>query len=109
MLVMKFGGTSVGDVTRFDSVSQIIQDAKGKDEQVVVVVSAMSGVTNSLVKAARAAAEGDEVTQRRIGEELLPQPDGAPRADSTCTGRHLFRRRETISPYLGRSPPHPGH
>ena len=71
MLVMKFGGTSVGDVTRFDSVSQIIQDAKGKDEQVVVVVSAMSGVTSSLVKAARAAAEGDEVTQRRIGEELL--------------------------------------
>jgi aspartokinase/homoserine dehydrogenase 1 len=71
MLVIKFGGTSVGDATRLASVSQIIQNAKGKEEQVVVVVSAMSGVTNSLVKAARAAAEGDEVTHRRIGEELL--------------------------------------
>ena len=35
------------------------------------VVSAMSGVTDSLVKAARAAAEGDEATYRRIAEELL--------------------------------------
>jgi aspartate kinase len=73
MLVMKFGGTSVGDATRFASVSRIIQDAtdKHEQEQVAVVVSAMSRVTNSLVKAARAAAEGDEATYRRIGEELL--------------------------------------
>jgi aspartate kinase len=71
MLVMKFGGTSVGDATRFASVSQIIQDARDKYERVVVVVSAMSEVTDSLVKAARAAAEGDEATYRRIGEELL--------------------------------------
>jgi len=71
MLVMKFGGTSVGDATRFASVAQIIREAKSRDEQVVVVVSAMSGVTNSLIRAARAAAEGDEATCRRIGEELL--------------------------------------
>jgi aspartokinase/homoserine dehydrogenase 1 len=72
MLVMKFGGTSVGDARRFASVSRIIQDTKAKDERVAVVVSAMSGVTTSLVKAARAAAEGDEATYRRIiGEELL--------------------------------------
>jgi aspartate kinase len=71
MLVMKFGGTSVGDAMRFASVSRIIQDARGKDERVVVVVSAMSGVTNNLVKAARAAAEGDEATYRHIAENLL--------------------------------------
>jgi aspartate kinase len=71
MLVMKFGGTSVGDAIRFASVSRIIQDVRVKDERMVVVVSAMSGVTNSLIKAARAAAEGNEATYRRIGEKLL--------------------------------------
>jgi aspartokinase len=36
MLVMKFGGTSVGDAMRFVGVSRLIQDARGGDEQVIV-------------------------------------------------------------------------
>jgi aspartokinase len=48
MLVMKFGGTSVGDAMRFARVSRIIQDARDKYEQMAVVVSAMSGVTKGV-------------------------------------------------------------
>lgn len=49
--VMKFGGTSVGDATRIRKVVEIIRDA-ARESDVVVVVSAMSGVTNSLIEAA---------------------------------------------------------
>ncbi len=48
MLVMKFGGTSVGSAEMMKRVSQIVRDRIAKKP--VVVVSAMSGVTNTLVK-----------------------------------------------------------
>jgi len=47
MLVMKFGGTSVGSAERFAAVAEIIEGAK--DKQLIVVVSAMSGTTNALI------------------------------------------------------------
>ena len=46
--VMKFGGTSVGSVEALNRVAKIIANEKG---QKVVVVSAMSGITNFLVSA----------------------------------------------------------
>jgi aspartokinase/homoserine dehydrogenase 1 len=49
--VMKFGGTSVGDASCIAKVVEIIR-AASRESQVVVVVSAMSGVTNKLVEAA---------------------------------------------------------
>jgi aspartokinase len=79
MVVMKFGGNSVGDVMRFASVSRIIQDARDKYERVVVVVSAMSGVTNSRLKAARAAAEGDEGIPLRVVNSIK-KPQRTPRS-----------------------------
>ena len=48
MKVLKFGGTSVGSAKRFQEVSRIITSGK-KD---IVVLSAMSGTTNSLVEIA---------------------------------------------------------
>jgi aspartate kinase len=57
--VMKFGGTSVGDANRIRSAAAIAAQAS-KESAVVVVVSAMSGVTNSLIAAAGKAATGDE-------------------------------------------------
>ena len=48
MKVLKFGGTSVGSAKRFEEVSRIITSG-GKD---IVVLSAMSGTTNSLVEIA---------------------------------------------------------
>jgi bifunctional aspartokinase / homoserine dehydrogenase 1 len=56
--VMKFGGTSVGDAACIARTAQIIATA-AKKNQCVVVVSAMSGVTNRLINAAQRAATGD--------------------------------------------------
>ncbi len=54
---MKFGGTSVGDARCIEKVIEIIEVAS-RQSQLIVVVSAMSGVTNKLVEAANYAAEG---------------------------------------------------
>jgi aspartate kinase len=71
MLVLKFGGTSVGDAKAITQVAQIIKDTKEQDPNVVVVTSAMSGVTNTLIAAAHAAADGDEQPYRDARSELL--------------------------------------
>lgn len=57
-LVMKFGGTSVGTVDALMSATQIIEDAQKDWNRVVVVTSAMSGVTNLLLDSATLAAQG---------------------------------------------------
>ncbi len=51
-LVMKFGGTSVGSVDALVRAAQIIRDAKKDWARVVVVTSAMSGVTDLLLSSA---------------------------------------------------------
>ncbi len=48
-IVMKFGGTSVGDVDRIKNVAKRVKREVDAGNQVAVVVSAMSGVTNQLV------------------------------------------------------------
>ncbi len=48
-IVHKYGGTSVADPTRIKAVAQRVKRAVEAGDQVAVVVSAMSGVTNSLV------------------------------------------------------------
>ncbi len=57
-LVMKFGGTSVGNPERVAQMADIVRSQAAQGDQVVVVLSAMSGVTNALLASARAAAEG---------------------------------------------------
>ena len=64
--VMKFGGTSVGDAACIARSAQIVASA-AKDSAVVVVVSAMSGVTNRLIDAARRAENGE----RQAGAALV--------------------------------------
>tara|TARA_B100000902_G_scaffold384898_1_gene425583 strand:+ start:4457 stop:5668 length:1212 start_codon:yes stop_codon:yes gene_type:complete len=49
-VVLKFGGTSVGTIDRIKKVCKIIASYKKKQKRVVVISSAMSGVTNELVK-----------------------------------------------------------
>jgi len=46
---MKFGGTSIGDGKRMRHVAKIVTDKKKKDKDVVVVTSAMTQITNSLI------------------------------------------------------------
>ncbi len=55
--VMKFGGTSVGDADCIRRAAEIVADA-AREKSVVVVVSAMSGVTNRLIAAAQQAESG---------------------------------------------------
>lgn len=52
LIVEKFGGTSVGSVERIKAVAAGLADRHAKGEKLVVVVSAMSGQTNNLIKLA---------------------------------------------------------
>jgi aspartate kinase len=82
MKVMKFGGTSVGKPERMHQVSELIT----RDNQpTLVVLSALSGTTNSLVDISQALAEGNkEVANEKINllqehyrqfvDQLLSQP-----------------------------------
>ncbi len=49
LIVQKYGGTSVGDCERIENVAKRVIKAKGENHQMVVVVSAMSGVTDKLL------------------------------------------------------------
>jgi aspartokinase/homoserine dehydrogenase 1 len=57
MKVLKFGGTSVGSVDSIKAVLDIVKQSYEKQEKPLVVLSAMSGVTNLLTKMAENAAE----------------------------------------------------
>ncbi len=50
IVVLKFGGTSVGTIEKIKKVTDIIIEYKKKKNKVIVVSSAMSGVTNDLIK-----------------------------------------------------------
>lgn len=50
LIVQKFGGTSVGTLERIEAVAKRVIETKNSGADVVVVVSAMSGVTNQLVE-----------------------------------------------------------
>ena len=50
LIVQKFGGTSVGDIDRIKNVSKKVKAELDKKNKIIVVVSAMSGVTNQLVE-----------------------------------------------------------
>ena len=54
IVVLKFGGTSVGNIERIKKVAQIIATYKKRKYQVIVVSSAMSGTTNDLIKKSQA-------------------------------------------------------
>ena len=67
--VVKFGGTSVGDAPRIRRVMEIVRDAT-RESDLVVVVSAMSGVTNKLVEAAAHSEAGNREAVEMIFEVL---------------------------------------
>jgi bifunctional aspartokinase / homoserine dehydrogenase 1 len=58
LIVMKFGGTSVGNAERFRQCAAIVSEAAKRD-RIVVVVSAMAGVTDLIFKTIEAARHGD--------------------------------------------------
>ena len=74
-LVMKFGGTSVGSVNALTQATRILRNAIVEFPRVVVVTSAMSGVTDLLLKSASLAAQGNI--------------DSLPEAESTLREKHF--------------------
>ena len=74
-LVMKFGGTSVGSADALKQAVQIIKEARDEFPRVVVVTSAMSGVTDLLLKSASLAAQG--------------KVESLPNADATLREKHF--------------------
>jgi bifunctional aspartokinase / homoserine dehydrogenase 1 len=74
-LVMKFGGTSVGSVDALIKATQIVKDARADFARVVVITSAMSGVTNLLLDSAALASQG--------------KVDSLPSAESTLKEKHF--------------------
>ena len=58
MRVLKFGGTSVGSVKSILSLKQIVEKAKER-EKIIVVVSALGGITDKLINTSTQASSGD--------------------------------------------------
>jgi bifunctional diaminopimelate decarboxylase / aspartate kinase len=73
-VVLKFGGTSVSQKHRWDTIGRLIQERAGQEQvRVLVVVSALSGVTNqlqSLIERADDAAFLAETCQALIDRHL---------------------------------------
>ena len=65
MKVLKFGGTSVGSAENIQRVKEIL---KGQDDDVIVVVSALGGITDKILSAAKMAAIGTGYFQAELTE-----------------------------------------
>lgn len=74
--VMKFGGTSVGDASCIARTAKIVVGA-AKEYRCAAVVSAMSGVTNRLIEAAKHAQAGKAAEAAGILDALRAQHDAA--------------------------------
>jgi len=64
LIVQKYGGTSVGTVERISAVAQRVKSARDNGDDIVVVVSAMSGETNRLIGLAK------EITENPSAREF---------------------------------------
>ena len=74
IVVLKFGGTSVGSIEKIKNVSNIIQNYKKTGSKVIVVSSAMSGVTNDLIKKSKKISKSFSDTEHDVlvssGEQI---------------------------------------
>jgi len=65
MKVLKFGGTSVGSVNSMLSVKKIVESV---DDKVIVVVSALGGITDKLIHTSKMAAASDSAYEKEMKE-----------------------------------------
>ncbi len=101
LLVMKFGGTSVGSPERIAATASLIAE-HSRQRPTVAVVSAMSGVTELLVQAAQAAASGSraemeqslEAVRQRSGEAAGELLSGEPRDVFEVAAMKIFAEVE---------------
>jgi aspartate kinase len=103
MLVLKFGGTSVGSAERMKALIPLINDSRPK----IVVLSAMSGTTNALVEigAALYARELDKARQlidalekkyHAVVSELYAKPESVARGTELVTEHFNYLRSFTL-------------
>jgi bifunctional aspartokinase / homoserine dehydrogenase 1 len=95
--VMKFGGTSVGDASCIEKVVEIIR-AASREGDLVVVVSAMSGVTNKLVEVAKRSESGEHTLVGAILGELRQRHEAAASAliQSTAERSGIDRKMQQL-------------
>jgi aspartokinase/homoserine dehydrogenase 1 len=67
MLVLKFGGTSVGSAENIEKVITIVKE-RLKEGRLLVVVSAMGGTTDALLECGKLAAAGNETYKEKLRE-----------------------------------------
>jgi aspartate kinase len=91
-LVMKLGGTSLGESSRIKHVASIVRDHALKGDKIVVVVSAMSGVTDQLIEAAEKACMRDRASIDAFVKAL------AERHSRTC--QDVINNREILETTL---------
>ena len=72
MKVLKFGGTSVGSVNSILSVKKIVEAI---DEPVIVVVSALGGITDKLLNTSKMASEGNLAYEKELSEIIARHLD----------------------------------
>jgi aspartate kinase len=86
LIVMKFGGTSVGSAERIAQAARLAIESSRKGHQVVVVTSAMSKVTDALIEAAHAASRGQ--WDPAIRQQLFERHRAV--AETLATDRHAL-------------------
>ena len=82
MRVLKFGGTSVGSAEGLLQAKKVIESCS---DDVIVVVSALGGITDQLLSTARAAASGDSSYEEQM-ESIMR--------------RHFIQAEQTVMPEM---------
>ena len=112
MVVLKFGGTSVGSASRMKEVAKILLDTKGEK---VVVLSAVSGTTNALVEITQLFKDGETkrvqncISELRAKYDLLIEELYENAVDRTEAQTHVQRhfkelQKLTSQPYYDQIP-----
>ena len=110
-VIMKFGGTSVADAAAIRQVSSIVRRARESYGSVVVVVSAMSKVTDGLLAAGAAARDGHshtvdelvasiETRHRAVVQDLFGDDSSATTDVWTLVSHYLHDVRSVLSSVL---------
>ena len=62
-LALKFGGTSVGTLDKINNVAKIINKRHQEGNEIIVIVSAMAGVTNDLIEKSKTISKNDPLIE----------------------------------------------
>ena len=92
MKVLKFGGTSVGSVNSILSVKKIVEAI---EEPVIVVVSALGGITDKLLATSAMASKGDVAYEKEFSEII-----SSPGCDRRSNTRYNYTQGSSKTDYV---------